>query len=271
MLNLTDEQMDRYSRHLILKEVGPEGQAKLLQARVLVVGTGGLGSPVSLYLAAAGVGVIGLVDADAVDISNLQRQIVHTTADLNRPKVESAQEKLKAVNPEVKVEPWLLYLDASNIDKIIRQYDFVIDGTDNFATKFLINDACVMAGIPFSHGGILRFDGQTMTVLPKKSACYRCCFHEPPPARSVPSCSQAGVLGAVAGMLGTIQAAEALKFITSAGTLLTDVLLTFDAKTMNFRRVGLRRRPDCPVCGDKPTIVELRDFERESCGMQQSD
>lgn len=270
MLNLTDEQMDRYSRHLILKEVGPEGQAKLLQARVLVVGTGGLGSPVSLYLAAAGVGVIGLVDADAVDISNLQRQIIHTTADIDRPKVESAEAKLKAINPEVKVEPWLLYLDASNIDEIIRKYDFVIDGTDNFATKFLINDACVMAGIPFSHGGILRFDGQTMTVLPGKSACYRCCFHEPPPAKSVPSCSQAGVLGAVAGMLGTIQAAEALKFITGAGILLTDVLLTFDAKTMNFRRVSLRRRPDCPVCGDKPSIVRLRDFERESCGLRSS-
>lgn len=266
MLNLTDEQMDRYSRHLILKEVGPEGQAKLLQAKVLVVGTGGLGSPVSLYLAAAGVGTIGLVDADAVDISNLQRQIIHTTADLDRLKVESAQAKLKAVNPEVKVETWPLYLDVSNIEKIIRQYDFVIDGTDNFASKFLINDACVLAGIPFSHGGILRFDGQTMTVLPSRSACYRCCFHKPPPAESVPSCSQAGVLGAVAGMLGTIQAAEALKFITGAGTLLTDVLLTFDAKTMHFRRVGLRRRTDCPVCGDTPTIVKLLDFERESCG-----
>lgn len=267
MLNLTDEQMDRYRRHLILKEVGLEGQTKLLQARVLVVGTGGLGSPVSLYLAAAGVGTIGLVDADTVDISNLQRQIAHATADLNRPKVESAQEKLKAVNPEVKVEPWLLYLDASNIEKIIQQYDFVIDCTDNFASKFLINDACVLAGIPFSHGGILRFDGQTMTVLPGKSACYRCCFHEPPPAKSAPSCSESGVLGAVAGMLGTIQAAETLKFITGAGTLLTDVLLTVDAKSMNFRRIDLRRRPDCPVCSDTPSIVDLQDSEREGCGM----
>jgi len=267
-MNLTDEQMDRYSRHLILKEVGPEGQSKLLRARVLVVGTGGLGSPVSLYLAAAGVGTLGLVDADAVDISNLQRQIIHTTADIDRPKVESAEAKLKAINPDVTVEPWLLYLDASNIAEIVRQYDFVIDGTDNFASKFLINDACVMAGIPFSHGGILRFDGQTMTVLPGRSACYRCCFPEPPPAKAVPSCSQAGVLGAVAGMLGTIQAAEALKFITGAGTLLTDTLLTFDAKTMNFRRVKLRKRPDCPVCGEHPTVVELRDSEREACAMR---
>lgn len=265
LMNLTDEQMDRYSRHLILKEVGPEGQIKLLQSRVLVVGTGGLGSPVSLYLAAAGVGTIGLVDADAVDISNLQRQIIHTTADIDRPKVESAAAKLKAINPEIKIEPWLLYLDASNSLDIIRQYDFVIDGTDNFATKFLINDACVLAGVPYSHGGILRFDGQTMTVLPGKSACYRCCFHEPPPAKSVPSCSQAGILGAVAGMLGTIQAAEALKFITGAGSLLTDSLLSFDAKTMNFRRVKLRKRPDCPVCGENPSIVELTDSEREAC------
>jgi molybdopterin-synthase adenylyltransferase len=265
--SLTDEQMDRYSRHLILKEVGPEGQIKLLRARVLVVGTGGLGSPVSLYLAAAGVGTLGLVDADVVDISNLQRQIVHTTADLDRPKVESAAAKLKAINPEIKIEPWLLYLDASNIAEIVRQYDFVIDGTDNFATKFLINDACVMAGVPFSHGGILRFDGQTMTVLPGKSACYRCCFPEPPPAKAVPSCSQAGVLGAVAGMLGTIQAAEALKFITGVGALLTDSLLTFDAKSMNFRRVKLRKRPDCPVCGEHPTITELTDSERGACDL----
>jgi molybdopterin/thiamine biosynthesis adenylyltransferase len=268
MINLTDEQLDRYSRHIILQEVGPEGQAKLLAARVLVIGAGGLGSPVALYLAAAGVGTIGIADADAVDISNLQRQIIHTTADIDRPKVESAEAKLKAINPEIKVEPWLLYLDASNALDIIRQYDFVIDGTDNFATKFLINDACVLAGIPFSHGGILRFDGQTMTVLPGQSACYRCCFHEPPPAKSVPSCSQAGVLGAVAGMLGTIQAAEALKFITGAGSLLTDSLLSFDAKTMHFRRVPLRRRADCPVCGEQPAIRELKEAEgTRGCGM----
>lgn len=268
MINLTDEQLDRYSRHIILQEVGPEGQARLLAAKVLVVGTGGLGSPVALYLAAAGVGTIGVADADAVDISNLQRQIIHTTADIGRPKVESAEAKMRAINPDVKVEPWLLYLDASNIARIIRQYDFVIDGSDNFSTKFLVNDACVMAGIPFSHGGILRFDGQTMTVLPGRSACYRCSFREPPPSRAVPSCSQAGVLGAVAGMLGSIQAAEALKFITGAGALLTDTILTFDAKTMHFRRVPLKKRADCPVCGEHPAIRELRDAEGpKGCGL----
>lgn len=209
MLNLTDEQLKRYSRHIILQDVGPEGQAKLMEAKVLVVGAGGLGSPIALYLAAAGVGTIGIVDADVVEISNLQRQVIHFSSDIQRPKVDSAAEKMRAINPEIEVNSYKLYLDASNIKEIISDYDFVLDGTDNFATKFLVNDACVMAGIPFSHGGILRFDGQTMTVLPGRSACYRCSFRQPPPPEAVPSCSQAGVLGAIAGMLGTIQAAEA--------------------------------------------------------------
>ena len=255
MVQLTDKQQERYSRHILLQEVGPEGQEKLLNAKVLVVGTGGLGSPNSLYLTAAGVGTVGIVDADVVDVSNLQRQIAHSTKDLDRAKVESAAEKMRALNPDVEVRPYKLYLDASNIDEIIREYDFVIDGSDNFATKFLVNDACVLAGIPFSHGGILRFNGQTMTVLPGQTACYRCSFREPPP--NPVGCSRAGVLGAVAGMLGTIQAAEALKFITGAGTLLTDALLTFDAATMNFRRVSLKKRSDCPVCGESPTIQNL--------------
>lgn len=268
MINLTDEQLDRYSRHIILQEIGPEGQVELLESKVLVVGTGGLGSPVSLYLAAAGVGTIGIIDGDVVDISNLQRQVVHSTADLNRPKVKSAAAKMRAINPDIEVLPQEIYLTASNAMGIIQDYDFVIDGTDNFATKFLVNDACVMAGIPFSHGGILRFDGQTMTVLPGESACYRCYFREPPPAKAVPNCSQAGVLGAIAGMLGTIQAAEALKFITGAGTLLTDTLLTFDAKSMNFRRVRLKKRADCPVCGEHPIIHELTDaVELNACGL----
>ncbi|MCI5120156.1 MAG: HesA/MoeB/ThiF family protein, partial [Candidatus Electrothrix sp. AUS4] len=183
-MQLTDKQLERYSRHIVLQEVGPEGQEKLLKAKVLVVGTGGLGSPNSLYLTAAGVGTVGIVDADVVDVSNLQRQIAHSTKDLNRPKVESAAEKMRALNPDVTVKPYLMYLDASNIDEIIREYDFVIDGSDNFATKFLVNDACVLAGIPFSHGGILRFNGQTTTVLPGQTACYRCSFREPPPNRT---------------------------------------------------------------------------------------
>jgi molybdopterin/thiamine biosynthesis adenylyltransferase len=267
MLNITDEQLERYSRHIILQEVGPEGQAAILNAKVLVVGTGGLGSPISLYLAAAGVGTIGIVDADVVEVSNLQRQIIHSTNDINRPKVDSAADKMRAVNPDIEVKTYELRLNASNIEAIIKDYDFVLDGTDNFATKFLINDACVMAGIPFSHGGILRFDGQTMTVLPGQSACYRCYFREPPPPEAVPGCSQAGVLGAIAGMLGTIQAAEALKFITGAGTLLTDALLTFDAKTMNFRRINLKKSADCPVCGEHPSIHELASYEQTTCDL----
>ena len=268
MINLTEEQLDRYSRHIILQDVGPEGQIKLLESKVLIVGTGGLGSPVSLYLTAAGVGTIGIVDADVVDVSNLQRQIIHSTADIDRPKVESAAAKMRALNPDVEVQPQQVYLNASNATEIIKKYDFVIDGTDNFATKFLVNDACVMAGVPFSHGGILRFDGQTMTVLPGESACYRCYFREPPPAKAVPGCSQAGVLGAIAGMLGTIQAAEALKFFTNAGTLLTNTLLTFDARTMNFRRVQLKKRADCPVCGEHPTIHELKDpVDERTCAV----
>jgi len=260
MKDFTGEQLKRYSRHILLPEVGVEGQAKLLDAKVLIVGAGGLGSPVSLYLAAAGVGTIGIVDNDHVEISNLQRQIVHFTKDINTAKVDSAAEKMRAINPDIKVKTYQTTLCADNIKGIIRDYDFVVEGTDNFATKFLVNDACVLEGIPFSHGGILRFDGQTMTVLPGHSACYRCTFRNPPPPGTVPTCSRAGVLGAIAGMLGTIQAAEALKFITGAGELLTDSLLSFNAKTMDFRKVSLKRQADCPVCGENPTIAELVDL-----------
>lgn len=194
MLELTDEQLDRYSRHIILQDVGPEGQAKLMGAKVLVVGAGGLGSPIALYLAAAGVGTIGIVDADVVEISNLQRQVIHFSSDIQRPKVDSAAEKMRAINPDIEVNSYKLYLNASNIKEIISDYDFVLDGTDNFATKFLVNDACVMAGIPFSHGGILRFDGQTMTVLPGRSACYRCSFRQPPLPRRFPVVHRPGCL-----------------------------------------------------------------------------
>jgi molybdopterin-synthase adenylyltransferase len=248
MTELNKEQLERYSRHVLLEELGEKGQEKLLAARILLVGAGGLGSPISLYLTAAGTGTIGIVDHDVVDLSNLQRQIVHFTKDIGRSKVESAEEKLHALNPEVKIRTYDLCLDAENIQEIISGYDFVVDGTDDFPTKFLINDACVAAGIPFSHGGILQFTGQTMTVLPGKSACYRCVFRSCPPPDVASTCSKAGTLGAVAGMLGSIQAAEVLKYVTGTGELLTDTLLTFDALTMSFRKIGLKRRPDCAAC-----------------------
>lgn len=265
MIEFSSEQLERYSRHILLQDVGVEGQEKLLKAKVLIVGAGGLGCPVSLYLAAAGVGTIGIVDCDTVDTSNLQRQIAHFTKDIGTPKVESAREKMLAINPDLDIRTYQTALMADNIRTLIREYDFVVDGTDNFPTKFLVNDACVMENIPFSHGGILRFDGQTMTVVPHESACYRCSFRSPPPPDAVPTCSQAGVLGAVAGMLGTIQATEVLKFITGAGTLLTNTLLSFNAKTMDFRKIALRKQPDCPLCGEKPTIHELVDSEQAVC------
>lgn len=268
MIDFTESQLERYSRHILLDNVGVEGQQKLLNSKVMIIGAGGLGAPAAMYCAAAGIGKIGIVDADVVEVSNLQRQIIHFTADIGSPKVFSAKEKMQAINPDVEVESIKTFVNASNIEEIIDGYDFVIDGTDSFATKFLINDACVMKGIPFSHGGILRFNGQTMTVLPKQSACYRCVFHKPPPKNMIPTCSEAGVLGAVAGMLGTIQAAEALKFITGAGDILADALMTFDALPMNFRKVALRRNPKCAVCSENPSITELRDEEQQVCDLR---
>lgn len=268
MKDFTPEQLERYSRHILLQDVGVEGQEKLLEAKVLIVGAGGLGAPVALYLAAAGVGTVGIVDNDCVEISNLQRQITHFTKDINVAKVTSAAEKMHAINPEIKVRTYKEFLRAENIRDIIREYHFIVDGTDNFPTKFLVNDACVMENIPFSHGGILRFDGQTMTVLPGKSSCYRCAFRSPPPPDAVPTCSQAGVLGAIAGMLGTIQATETLKYITGVGQLLTDTLLSFNAKTMDFRKAPLQRQADCPVCGDAPAITELTDAEQTICTLE---
>lgn len=267
MFDYTEEELHRYSRHILLQEVGVEGQEKIRQARILIVGTGGLGSPVALYLAAAGIGTVGLIDGDVVDVSNLQRQIIHTTADIGRSKVLSAREKMMAVNPHVKVNAYQEYLKADNALDLINDYDFIVDGTDNFSVKFLINDACIRAGKPFSHGGILRFEGQTFTHTPG-TACYRCLFAAPPPAGSVPTCAQAGVLGAVAGMLGTIQAAEVLKYVTGAGELLTNKLLTFDALTMDFHKIDTCRRSDCPVCGDHPTLTELVDYEQPSCSLK---
>lgn len=269
-MSLNEEQIERYSRQILLQQVGGVGQEKLLAARVLVVGTGGLGSPVALYLAAAGVGTIGLVDADAVDRSNLQRQIAHATPDLGRPKVVSAAEKLRALNPDVTVRTHELYLSAANIADVIADYDFVVEGTDNFPSKFLVNDACWFARKPFSHAGILRFDGQLFTVLPGESACYRCAFPAPPPANAVPTCSQAGVLGGVAGTIGCLQATEALKYVLGVGELLTDRLLVFDALAMRFREVKFRRNPRCPLCGEAPTITELRDEAQVACDLREA-
>lgn len=266
MFDFTEEELQRYSRHILLADVGVEGQERLRQASVLVVGAGGLGSPIALYLAAAGVGTIGIVDGDVVDLSNLGRQVIHFTADVGRPKVESATEKVRLVNPHVRVVTHQVFLTAENAREVIAPYDFVVDGTDNFPVKFLINDACVMLGKPFSHGGILRFEGQTFTYVPGH-ACYRCLFGAPPPPGAVPTCSQAGVLGAIAGMLGTIQAAEALKYFTGVGELLTDRLLTFKAKTMEFRNIRTRRRCNCPVCGDQPSITRLIDYELPVCDL----
>jgi molybdopterin/thiamine biosynthesis adenylyltransferase len=268
MIDFTEQQLERYSRHILLGNIGIEGQERILNGKVLIIGAGGLGAPVALYLAAAGVGTIGIIDGDVVDLSNLQRQVVHFTADVGSPKVESAAAKLRALNPEVRVITHHEFADAGNIRALIRDYDFIVDGTDSFAAKFLINDACVLEKKPFSHGGILRFTGQSMTVVPGSSACYRCVFNAPPPANAVPTCSQAGVLGAIAGMLGTIQAAEALKFLTGAGTLLVDRLLTFDALTMDFRKVTLRRRDTCPVCGTSPTITQTVDLEQPVCDLK---
>jgi molybdopterin/thiamine biosynthesis adenylyltransferase len=266
-MEFTAERIERYSRHILLQDVGVEGQEKISAGKVLVIGAGGLGAPVLLYLAAAGVGTLGIIDGDVVDLSNLQRQVIHFTPDVGKPKVESAREKIEQINPDVNVIAYPEFLTAANAFERIREYDFIIDGTDSFPVKFLINDACVLAGKPFSHGGILRFEGQTLTHRPG-TACYRCAFHGPPPPAAVPTCSQAGVLGAIAGMLGTIQAAEALKFLTGAGELLTDRLLIFNAKTMDFRTVRVKRNAKCPVCGERPSIVELVEAEQAVCELK---
>ena len=256
---LTESQIERYSRHIILKEVGGKGQQKLLDSKVLIIGAGGLGAPIALYLAATGIGTIGIADADTVDLSNLQRQVIHFTPDIGKPKVISAKEKIEAINPDVQVRTYHEWISAANIMAIIKEYDFVVDGTDNFAAKFLINDACVLAGKPYSHGGILQFVGQTITVLPGTSTCYRCIFPTPPPKDAIPTCSQAGVIGVLPGVIGSIQATEAIKFLLGKGELLTGRILMYDALGMKFRDVEINRNPKCPVCGENPTITEIRD------------
>lgn len=260
-MSLTNEQLNRYSRHITLKEVGVKGQEKLLESKVLVIGTGGLGSPATLYLAAAGIGTIGLVDGDAVELSNLQRQVIHQTKDIGKAKVLSAGETISEMNPDIKVVTYHEMVEAATITTIIddQDYDFIIDATDNFPAKFLINDACVLAGKPFSHAGVIRFFGQTMTYLPGKGPCYRCIFNSPPPPGSVPGGKEAGILGAIAGIIGTIQATEAIKYVLGIGELLNGHLLTYDALDMNFRKVKLINNERCAVCGEKPTITQFTD------------
>ena len=262
----SNEQLERYSRHIILKEIGVKGQKKLLNAKVLIIGAGGLGAPCAMYLAAAGVGTIGIADADEVDLSNLQRQIIHATEDVGKPKVQSAKETINKMNPDVTVNTYHEFVSSENIMEIIKDYDFIIDGTDNFPAKFLINDACVMAKKPFCHAGIIRFEGQLMTYVPGQGPCYRCVFKNPPPKDAVPTCKQAGVIGAMGGIIGSLQAMEAIKYITGTGDLLTGYLLTFNAIKMEFRKIKLPKpNGKCAVCGDNPAITELVDYEQAEC------
>jgi molybdopterin-synthase adenylyltransferase len=251
-IRLSTDQIERYSRQIMIPDLGGKGQIRLRQARVLIVGIGGLGSPAALYLAAAGLGTLGLVDPDRVELSNLQRQIVHTTAELTQRKVESAKAKISKLNPDVEVVVYPVRLEEENAAGIFAGYDFIVDGSDNFSTKFVVNDTAVRMGIAFSHAGIVRLQGQTMTVLPRKSACYRCLFEEPPPPGEILNCQQAGILGAVAGTIGSIQATEAVKYLAGIDEgLLTDRLLTYDAKSMKFRTVDVKRNVNCAACGVK--------------------
>jgi sulfur-carrier protein adenylyltransferase/sulfurtransferase len=263
---LTNEEVQRYSRHLILPEVGPEGQRRLKGARVLCVGAGGLGSPAALYLAAAGVGTIGIIDFDAVDVSNLQRQILHGTPDVGRSKLQSARERLSALNPTVRVESFETALTSKNALEICRDYDIVLDGTDNFSTRYLVNDACVLLGKPNAYGSIFRFEGQASVFATKGGPCYRCLYPEPPPPGLVPSCAEGGVLGVLPGVIGTIQATETIKLILGAEGTLIGRLLLYDAWRMKFRELKLRRDAECPACGDNPTIRELIDYD-QFCGV----
>jgi adenylyltransferase/sulfurtransferase len=257
---LSLEQARRYARHIILTEVGPVGQRRLLAAKVLLIGAGGLGSPAALYLAAAGVGTVGVVDYDVVDLSNLQRQVIHGHANIGRPKVESVAERLRDVNPDVKVVAHSGPIAASNAMEIIGPYDAVVNGSDNFPTRYLVNDACYLLGKPLVDGSLFRFEGQATVYLPGKG-CYRCLFPAPPPPGAVPSCAEAGVLGAMCGVVGTIQAVETIKLLLGLGEPLVNRLLFFDSLAMEFREVKTRRDPSCPLCGDNPTIRELVDYE----------
>jgi adenylyltransferase/sulfurtransferase len=265
MFKFTEEQIKRYARHIILPEVGGKGQEKLLNSKVLVIGAGGLGSPAILYLAAAGVGTIGIVDFDVVDLSNLQRQIIHNTERVGTPKVESAKRTVEMLNPDVEVITYNTRISKENIMDIIKDYDVVLDGTDNFPTRFLINDACYFAGKPLVSAAMLRFEGQVSVFdfrMKEQSPCYRCLFPEPPPPGLVPSCQEAGILGSIGGIMGCIQATEAIKLILGIGEPLVGKLLIMDALSMDFRKVKLRKDPNCPLCGEKPVIKELIEYEQ---------
>ena len=263
---LTHEELLRYSRHLVLPEVGPEGQRKLKAARILLVGAGGLGSPASLYLAAAGVGTIGLVDFDVVDATNLQRQIVHGTGTVGTPKLQSATDRLRDLNPNVHVEGFETRLTSENALEICRDFDMVLDGTDNFPTRYLVNDTCVLLGKPNVYGSIFRFEGQASVFYAEAGPCYRCLYREPPPPGLVPSCAEGGVLGVLPGIIGSIQAMEAIKVALGRGETLIGRLLLFDALKLRFRELKLKKDPDCPICGTNPSVTELIDYEA-FCGI----
>src|ERR671927_2030048 len=266
-LELSNEEIARYSRHLIMPEVALEGQKRLKASSVLLIGAGGLGSPLALYLAAAGVGRLGLVDFDVVDFSNLQRQVLHGTADVGRPKLQSAKERLQAINPEVRLDLYETRLTSANALALFEPYDIIIDGTDNFPTRYLVNDACVLLKKPNVYGSIYRFDGQASVFYPGRGPCYRCLYPEPPPPGEVPSCAEGGVLGILPGLVGCVQATEAVKLLLGQGSPLVGRLLLYDALAMSFREVKVRRNPHCPVCGDKPTITQLIDYE-QFCGVR---
>ena len=265
-ITLDSAQVQRYARHLIMPEVAMQGQKRLKAARVLCIGTGGLGSPLSLYLAAAGVGTLGLADFDVVDVSNLQRQIIHFTSDVGRPKIESAREKLEAINPDLKVVSHEQTIDSSNALELFADYDVIVDGTDNFPTRYLVNDACVLLGKPNVYGSIFRFDGQATVFFPPHGPCYRCLYPEPPPPDLVPNCAEGGVLGILPGLIGVVQATETVKLILGAGRPLLGRLLLYDALDMSFREMKVRKNPRCPICGEHPTIRELIDYQ-EFCGL----
>jgi sulfur-carrier protein adenylyltransferase/sulfurtransferase len=263
---LSNEEVARYSRHLLLPEVGMEGQLKLKKASIVLIGAGGLGAPLGLYLAAAGIGRIGIVDFDEVDVSNLQRQIIHGTSDLGRKKLDSAADKMQDINPHLKIEKYDVPLNSENALEILRGYDIVIDGTDNFPTRYLVNDACVLLKKPNVYGSIFRFEGQATVFAYEDGPCYRCLYPEPPPPGLVPSCAEGGVLGILPGMIGIVQATEAVKIILGRGTTLKNRLLLYDALGMRFRELKLKRDPACPVCGDHPTVTKLIDYQ-EFCGI----
>jgi adenylyltransferase/sulfurtransferase len=264
-IQLTPNQVQRYSRHIIMPQVGSVGQRKLMQSRVLIVGAGGLGSPSAVYLALAGIGTLGLADFDTVDLSNLQRQILHHNDDVGRPKVASAKDSILAYNPDVNVQTHEAQITSENAMEIIGQYDIVVNGADNFPARYLVNDACYLLGKPLVDGSILIFDGQATVYLPGQG-CYRCLFPAPPPPGAVPSCAEAGVLGALTGLVGSIQAVETLKLILGIGDSLASRLLLIDGLSMDFRTVRIRRNPNCPLCGDSPTVTELIDYE-VFCGL----